>query len=60
MQKNQITHKRVLELRKTTRQVVVDADKKTAELKVVKQKMTELQSEVACLTSVVDSAEVEK
>ena len=60
MQKNQIAHKRVLELRKTTRQALAEADKKTAELNKAKQKMVELQSEIARLTGVVNIAEVEK
>lgn len=60
MQKNQIAHKRVLELRKTTRQAVAEADQKTVELNEAKQKMTELQSEVARLTGLVDLAEVDK
>ena len=42
MQKNQIAHKRVLELRKTIRQALVEAEQKTAELNAAKQKMAEL------------------
>ncbi|XP_028057494.1 uncharacterized protein LOC114261421 [Camellia sinensis] len=60
MQKNQIAHKRVLELRKTTRQALAEAEQKTAELNEAKQKMVELEFEVARLTGVVNTAEVEK
>lgn len=60
MQKNHVTHKRVLELRKTTRQAVVEANAKSAELEESKQKMAELQTEIARLTGLVNSAEADK
>ena len=60
MQKNQIAHKRLLELCKTTRQALAEADKKTVELNEAKQKMAELQSDVARLTGLVNSAEADK
>ncbi|XP_028076230.1 uncharacterized protein LOC114278404 [Camellia sinensis] len=60
MQKNQIAHKLVLELCKTTRQALAEAEKKTVELNEAKQQMAELQSEVARLTGLVDLAEVDK
>ena len=60
MQKNHIAHKRVLELRKTTWLTVADANARTAELQEVKEKMTGLDSEVARLTELVNSAEADK
>jgi len=60
MQKNHVAHKRVLELRKTTRLVVAEADSKTIELNEAKQKMAELESEVARLTGLVNLDEADK
>ncbi|GMP70339.1 hypothetical protein CsSME_00029225 [Camellia sinensis var. sinensis] len=60
MQKNHVAHKRVLELCKTTRQAVAEANSKTTELNEAKQKMTELESEVARLTEMVSSAKANK
>ena len=42
IQKNNITHRKVLELRKTTRQAVVEAEAKTAELEEARKQMAEL------------------
>ncbi|GMP52527.1 hypothetical protein CsSME_00018301 [Camellia sinensis var. sinensis] len=60
MQKNHVAHKCVLELRKTTRLAVTEANSKTTKLNEAKQKMAELESEVAQLTGLVNSAEADK
>ncbi|XP_028086096.1 uncharacterized protein LOC114287029 [Camellia sinensis] len=60
MQKNHIAHKHVLELCKTTWLAVAEVDSKTVELNKAKQKMAELQSEVARLTGLVDTTEADK
>ncbi|GMP85516.1 hypothetical protein CsSME_00038635 [Camellia sinensis var. sinensis] len=60
IQKNNIAHKKVLELRKTTRQAMADAEAKTAELEQAKKQIAELQSENGRLTGLVSSAEAEK
>ncbi|GMP71369.1 hypothetical protein CsSME_00029807 [Camellia sinensis var. sinensis] len=60
MQKNHVAHKCVLELRKTTRLAVAEANTKTAELDEARQKMTELESKTTRLTGPVNSAEVDK
>ncbi|XP_028096975.1 uncharacterized protein LOC114296834 [Camellia sinensis] len=60
MQKNHIAHKRVLELRKTTRQAVAEANAKTTELEESKKQVAELQTEMARLTGLVSSAEADK
>ncbi|CAL5431935.1 unnamed protein product [Camellia sinensis] len=60
IQKNHITHKRVLELRKTTRQAMVEVNEKTVELKKSQQKMVKLETEVAQLTGLVTSADADK
>ncbi|GMP86044.1 hypothetical protein CsSME_00038987 [Camellia sinensis var. sinensis] len=60
IQKNNIAHKKVLELRKTTRQAMADAEAKTAELEQAKKQIAELQSKNGRLTGLVSSAEAEK
>ncbi|XP_028082655.1 uncharacterized protein LOC114283977 [Camellia sinensis] len=60
MQKNHITHKRVLKFRKTAQLAVADANSRTAELQEAKKKMTRLTTEVARLTELVNSAEGDK
>ncbi|GMP81038.1 hypothetical protein CsSME_00035888 [Camellia sinensis var. sinensis] len=60
IQKNHIAHKRVLELRKTTRQAMAEANEKAAELKVSQQKVAELETEVARLTGLVTSVDADK
>ncbi|CAL5442359.1 unnamed protein product [Camellia sinensis] len=60
IQKNQITHKKVLELRKVTRQAAAEAEAKSAELEQARKEMAELRGEVGRLTGMVSSAEAEK
>ncbi|XP_028122413.1 uncharacterized protein LOC114319591 [Camellia sinensis] len=60
IQKNHIAHKRVLELQKTTRQAMVEANEKAAELKASQQKVAELETEVARLTGLVTSVDADK
>ncbi|GMP36610.1 hypothetical protein CsSME_00008684 [Camellia sinensis var. sinensis] len=60
MQKNHVAHKRMLELRKIARLAVADANTKTTKLNEAKQNMTELESEIAQLTELVNSAEADK
>ncbi|XP_028108938.1 uncharacterized protein LOC114307724 [Camellia sinensis] len=60
IQKNNIAHKKVLELRKTTRHAMADAEAKTAELENAKKRIAELQFENGRLTGLVSSAEAEK
>ncbi|XP_028061123.1 uncharacterized protein LOC114264643 [Camellia sinensis] len=60
IQKNNIAHKKVLELRRTTTQVMADAEAKTAELERTKKQIAELQFENGHLTGLVSSAEAEK
>ena len=60
IQKNNIAHKKVLELRKTTRHAMADAEANTAELEQAKKKIAELQFENGRLTGLVSSAEAEK
>ncbi|XP_028069734.1 uncharacterized protein LOC114272268 [Camellia sinensis] len=60
IQKSQIAHKRVLELRKIARQAMAEAEEKTTKLKESKQKTAELKAEVARLTGLVTSANAEK
>ncbi|GMP68792.1 hypothetical protein CsSME_00028284 [Camellia sinensis var. sinensis] len=60
MQKNHVTHKRVLELHKTMRLAMADASAKSAKLKEAKLKMAELESENARLTKLVNAAEADK
>ena len=55
-----MAHKRVLELPKTARSTVSDADAKVAELKEGKAKLTELESENARLAELVSMAEADK
>ncbi|XP_028106941.1 meiosis-specific nuclear structural protein 1-like [Camellia sinensis] len=60
IQKNYNTHKKVLELRKTTRQAVAEAEVKSAEVEDIKKQMAELQAENSRLTGLVSSAEAER
>ncbi|XP_028106496.1 paramyosin-like [Camellia sinensis] len=60
IQKNHIAHKRVLELRKTTRQAMAKADAKSAESKECQQKTAELEAEVTRLTRLVTLANTDK
>ncbi|KAF5932588.1 hypothetical protein HYC85_028759 [Camellia sinensis] len=60
IQKNQITHKKVLELRKVTRQAVAEAEAKSAELVEARKELAELRGEVGRLTEMASSAEAEK
>ncbi|GMP66493.1 hypothetical protein CsSME_00026835 [Camellia sinensis var. sinensis] len=58
--KSQIAHQKVLELRKTTRQALAEVEAKATELKESHQKTAELEAEVARLSGLVTSAEVDK
>ncbi|GMP62827.1 hypothetical protein CsSME_00024783 [Camellia sinensis var. sinensis] len=60
MQKSHITHKRVLELRKTARQAMAEVTEKTAELEEARKQIAELNSENGHLAGLVSSAEAEK
>ncbi|GMP60529.1 hypothetical protein CsSME_00023356 [Camellia sinensis var. sinensis] len=60
IQKSHIAHKRVLELRKTTRQALAEVTEKTAELEQARQQIAELKFENDHLTGLVSSAEAEK
>ncbi|XP_028113903.1 flagellar attachment zone protein 1-like [Camellia sinensis] len=60
IQKNYNTHKKVLELRQTTRDAVAEAELKSAEVEDIKRQMAELQAENSRLTEVVNSAEAER
>lgn len=60
MQKSQIAHKKVLELRKTARQAMAEVEEKTTELEVARKQLAELKSENGRLTGVVSSAEAER
>ncbi|XP_028112493.1 L-ascorbate oxidase homolog, partial [Camellia sinensis] len=60
MQKSHIAHKRVLELRKTTRQSLAEVTEKTAELEQARLQIAELKVENGRLTGLVSSAEAEK
>ena len=60
MQKGQIAHKKVLELRNTARQAMAEVEAKTTELKESYQKTAELEAEVARLPGLVTSADVDK
>ncbi|XP_028082365.1 uncharacterized protein LOC114283686 [Camellia sinensis] len=60
IQKNNITHERVLELRKTTRQAMAEAEAKTAELNQSQQRTAELEAEITRLTGLVTSADTDK
>ncbi|XP_028068579.1 uncharacterized protein LOC114271167 [Camellia sinensis] len=60
LQKNNITYKKVQELRKTTRQAMAEAEAKAAELEEAERKMTELQAENGRLADLVSSAEAER
>ncbi|XP_028125155.1 uncharacterized protein LOC114322091 [Camellia sinensis] len=57
IQKNQITHRKVLELRKVTRQAAAEAEAKSAELEEARKELAELRGEVGRLTGMVSSAE---
>ncbi|GMP58739.1 hypothetical protein CsSME_00022301 [Camellia sinensis var. sinensis] len=60
LQKNHVAHKRVLELHKTARLVVVDANAKATELNEAQLKLTELESENMRLTELVNAIEADK
>ncbi|XP_028084235.1 uncharacterized protein LOC114285396 [Camellia sinensis] len=60
MQKNHISHKRVLELRKIAQLAVANANAKTVELNEAKQKIAELESDNARLTELVNAVEADK
>ncbi|KAF5931622.1 hypothetical protein HYC85_027793 [Camellia sinensis] len=60
IQKNQITHKKVLELRKVSRQAVAEAEAKSAELVEARKELAELRGEVGRLTEMASSAEAER
>ena len=60
LQKSQIAHQKVLELRKTTRQALAEVETKTTELKESHQKTAEQKVEVARLSGLVTSAEADK
>ncbi|XP_028082999.1 RAB6-interacting golgin-like [Camellia sinensis] len=60
LQKSQIAHQKVLELRKTARQAMTEVEERTTELKESRQKTTELVAEVARLSELVTSAEADK
>ena len=60
IQKNNIAHKRVLELRRTTREAMAEAEAKTTELKKSQAKMTELEAEVTRLPGLVTSTNADK
>ncbi|XP_028085780.1 uncharacterized protein LOC114286755 [Camellia sinensis] len=60
IQKNYNTHKKVLELRQTTRDAVAEAELKSAEVENIKKQMAELQAENSRLTGLVSSAEAER
>lgn len=60
IQKNNVTHRRVLELRKTTRQAMTEAEAKAAELKQSQAKTAELEAEVTRLSGLVASANSDK
>lgn len=60
MQKSHIAHKRVLELRKTTRQALAEVTEKSAELEQARQQIAELKSENGRLTGLVSLAKAEK
>ncbi|XP_028068070.1 uncharacterized protein LOC114270697 [Camellia sinensis] len=60
IQKNHIAHKRVLELRKATRQAMAEAEAKTAKLEASQQKTAELEAKVTRLTGLVTSANADK
>ncbi|XP_028068433.1 uncharacterized protein LOC114271009 [Camellia sinensis] len=60
LQKNNITYKKVQELRKTTRQAMAEAEAKAVELEEAEKRMAELQAENGRLADLVSSAEVER
>ena len=60
IQKNNIAHKRVLELRRTTREAMAEAEAKTTELRQSQAKMAELEAEITRLTGLVTSANSDK
>lgn len=60
IQKNTIAHKQIMELRKTTRHAIRDAEARAAELALSKQRSAELEAEVARLTGLVTSTESDK
>ncbi|XP_028074191.1 leucine-rich repeat-containing protein 45-like [Camellia sinensis] len=59
-EKSHIAHKRVLELRKTTRQALAEVIEKTVELEEARKQLAELKSENGRLAGLVSVAEVEK
>ncbi|KAI8024664.1 Nuclear pore complex protein NUP107 [Camellia lanceoleosa] len=60
IQKNNITHRKVLELRRNTREAMREAEAKTAELEEARKQLAELRSENGRLTGLVSSADAEK
>ncbi|XP_028101442.1 nucleoporin nup211-like [Camellia sinensis] len=60
LQKNNVTYRKVQELRKTTRQAMAEAEAKAAELLQAEKRMAELEAENGRLADLVNSAEAEK
>lgn len=60
MQKNQVAHKRILELRKMTKVAIAEMSSKEAELKVLKTTLAELTAEKERLTELVNVVEANK
>ena len=60
IQKNHVAHKRVLELRRTSREAMAEAEAKTAELKQEQVRTVELEAEVTRLTGLVASADADR
>ena len=60
LQKNNVTYRKVQELRKTTRQAMAEAEAKSAELLQAEKRMAELEAENGRLADLVNSAEAEK
>ncbi|KAF5933799.1 hypothetical protein HYC85_029970 [Camellia sinensis] len=60
LQKNNVTYRKVQELRKTTRQAMAEAEAKSAALLQAEKRMAELEAENGRLADLVNSAEAEK
>ncbi|XP_028102987.1 uncharacterized protein LOC114302189, partial [Camellia sinensis] len=60
LQKNNVTYRKVQELRKTTRQAMAEAEAKSAKLLQAEKRMAELEAENGRLADLVNSAEAEK
>ena len=60
IQKNNITYRKVVELRKMTRQAAAAAEAKATELEEARKQMAELRAENGRLAGLVSSAEEEK